>query len=127
MNEQAADATIASRRAHIVRVVESLPGAEIEERGQHLSFAVAGKRFAWYLDDHHGDGRIALSCKGEPGVNAVLADAQPGRFHIPKYVGPRGWIGLWLDLPDIDLEEVDRLVRTAYRLAAPKRLSRGLP
>jgi hypothetical protein len=114
---------IARRRARIVSLIESLPDATVTAPGgQHLSLEVRGKRFGYYLDDHHGDGRVALNCKAEPGANQSLADFAPERFHIPAYVGPRGWIGLWIDLPKIDWDEVQSLIIDAYRLTAPKRL-----
>jgi hypothetical protein len=117
----ASRATIAKRRARFVKLVTALPEATATG-DQHLSLEVRGKRFGYYLDDHHGDGRIALNCKAEPGVNRALAESDPARFHIPAYVGPKGWVGLWLDLPGIDWDEVDELLRDAYRLTAPKRL-----
>lgn len=112
--------TIARRRARLTNIVLALPAATAEG-DQHLSFAYKGKKFGYYLDDHHGDGMVALSCKAEPGVNRALVDAEPGRFFIPAYTGPRGWVGLRLDLVDIDWDEVEAFVHDAYRLTAPKR------
>lgn len=114
---------IARRRARIVALVESLPEATATECGtRHLSFEVRGKRFGYYLDDHHGDKRIALNCKAEPGGNESLVNFAPKRFHIPAYLGPRGWVGLWVDLPSIDWDEVSSILIDAYRLTASKRL-----
>ncbi len=81
-----------------------------------------GRRFAWFLDDHHGDGRLALNCKGAQGEASRLAEERPDRFFVPAYLGSRGWIGLWLDSPKPDWDEVEGLVVEAYRLVAPKRL-----
>lgn len=116
-------AVIARRRSRIVALVESLPDATVTAAGdQHLSLEVRGKRFGYYLDDHHGDGRVGLNCKAEPGANQSLADFAPERFHVPAYLGPRGWIGLWIDLPKIYWDEVQSIIVDAYRLAAPKGL-----
>ena len=112
----------ASRRVRVVAFVESLPEATASASGKHLSLEVRGKRFGYYLEDHHGDGRVALNCRAEPGGNQTLVDFAPERFHIPAYLGPRGWVGLWLDLPRIDWDEVESLIVDAYRLTAPKRL-----
>ena len=90
---------------------------------QHLRLDVRGKRFGYYLDDHHGDSRIALTCKAAPGVAPALVRQAPERYFIPAYVGPRGWAGLYLDLPRIDWAEVEELVVDAYRLQAPKKLA----
>jgi hypothetical protein len=104
-----------------VAIVESLP--EAAARGErHLSLEVRGKRFGWYLEDHHGDGRIALHVKAPRGALEAHLAAAPGHFHVPAHVGHRGWVGLWLDLPATDWEEVARLVARAYSLTAPKRL-----
>lgn len=114
---------IARRRARVVALIESLPEAAAVDCGsQHLSLEVRGKRFGYYLDDHHGDGRVAINCKAEPGGNQTLVDFAPDRFHIPAYVGSRGWVGLWIDLPTIDWEQVESIIMDAYRLTAPKRL-----
>jgi hypothetical protein len=114
---------LARRRAQLVALVDSLPEASaVECGGTHLSLEVRGKRFGYYLDDHHGDGRIAINCKAEPGGNQTLVDFAPERFHLPSYLGARGWVGLWLDLPSINWEEVESILTDAYRLTAPKRL-----
>jgi hypothetical protein len=111
------------RRRRVVSLVESLPEASAIPGGDgHLSLTVRGKRFGYFLDNHHGDGRAALNCKTVPGVNETLAGAAPERFYIPKYVGHRGWLGLWLDLPKIDWEEVEGVMTEAYRLVAPRTL-----
>jgi phosphoribosylglycinamide formyltransferase-1 len=112
--------TIARRRARLTKIVLALPGATVEGQ-QHLSLAYKGKKFGYYLDDHHGDGIVGLSCKAEPGVNRALVEVEPDRFFIPSYTGPKGWVGLRLDLADIDWGEVEAFVHDAYRLTAPAR------
>lgn len=114
---------IARRRSRIIAFVKSLPEALVNPAGdRHLSLDVRGRRFGYYLDDHHGDGRVAHNCKAEAGAAHILTDFAPERFHVPAYLGPRGWIGLWVDLPEIDWDEVQSIIVDAYRLAAPKRL-----
>jgi len=45
------------RRARLVESCASLP--EVDVSGdEHLAFKVRKKIFAYYLHDHHGDGRI---------------------------------------------------------------------
>jgi hypothetical protein len=112
----------AERRARVVAIVEGLPEAGVVTAGAHLSLEVRQKRFGWYLDDHHGDGRLAINCKAPPGVAQQLANHAPDRFHIPKYVSNLGWVGLWLDTPRIDWKEVEAILVGAYRLTAPKKL-----
>jgi len=76
------------------------------------------------LNDHHGDGIVSVACKALPGDNTALAVAQPERFYLPAYIGPRGWIALRLDTGKVDWDEVAELVMGSYRLIAPKRLVR---
>lgn len=109
--------------AERVRTIASrLP--EVDTEGdQHVGFSVRGRRFAWYLDDHHGDGIVALSCRAVPGLNTDLVDRFPDRYYIPSYLGARGWVAIRLDTPDVDWAEVEERLSDAYRLAAPKRLA----
>ena len=44
---------------------------------------------------------------------------------MPPYVGPSGWVGIWLD-GNADWDELALLLRDGYRLTAPKRLLRVL-
>jgi hypothetical protein len=112
----------AERRARVVSIVEGLPEAGVVAAGNHLSLEVRQKRFGWYLDDHHGDGRLAINCKAPRGVAQQLAKHATDRFHIPKYVSHLGWVGLWLDTPQIDWAEVEAILVGAYRLTAPRKL-----
>jgi hypothetical protein len=86
-----------------------------------LSLEVRGKRFGWYLNDHHGDGRIAINCKAPPGGNRILVDSDPEIFHAPLFVAHLGWVGIWLDGKP-DWRVVQEVLETAYRLTAAKKL-----
>src|SRR4029434_7881444 len=83
-----------SRRKRLVRLAERLPEtkASLQSGHLHMSLEVRGKRFGWLLDDHQGDGRLALNCKGPPGANKMLVSANPELFHLPRYLWHRGWI-----------------------------------
>ncbi|HEX9991455.1 MAG TPA: MmcQ/YjbR family DNA-binding protein [Acidimicrobiales bacterium] len=109
--------------ARVRRICLALP--EATERPSHGSpaFFVRGRTtFAMFLDDHHGDGRLALWCPAPPGAQAELVEAEPDRFFVPPYVGHRGWVGLRLDR-SLDWAEVEAVLRDAYRTVAPKRLA----
>lgn len=108
-------------RARLIRICHRLPEAS-SEGNQHIAFVVRKRKFAYYLEDHHGDGRVALACKAEAGENAAIVASDPTRFFMPSYVGPRGWVGMWLDLPEVNWDEMQELVFNSYRLIAPKRL-----
>jgi hypothetical protein len=51
----------------------------------------------------------------------MLVEAEPGRFFVPPYVGQRGWLGVYLDVP-VDWDEIRSIVDGAYRAIAPRRL-----
>lgn len=93
--------------------------------GEHPTFRVRDKIFALHVDDHHGDGRVAVWCKAAPGVQGMLVGADPARFFVPPYVGHHGWVGVRLD-GAVDWEELTDLVAESYRRTAPKRLAAGL-
>jgi hypothetical protein len=90
---------------------------------QHLTFRIRKKVFAYYLDDHHGDGLVSISCKSTLDRQAELVGRHPDRYYVPDYVGPRGWVALRLDLPEVDWDEVAALVFAAYCIQAPRRLA----
>jgi hypothetical protein len=113
------------QRKRIIRIVERLPEGAAITQGAHLSLAVRTKRFGWFLADHHGDGRVALNCKASADMHDVLQQLAPAQFHVPKYVGNKGWIGLWLDVADINWSAVELALREAYLQVAPKRLSQS--
>ena len=117
--------TKASRRRRLSAMLRQLP--EVEESGdQHSKFTVRGRTVAYYLDDHHGDGVVAVDCKAPPGMQAELVSRDPDRYHVPAYLGAKGWVGLRLDLEEVDWDEVEELVIDSYRLVAPKRLAATL-
>lgn len=114
--------TAGERRERLVVICTGLPEAAIEG-DRHLRFVVRGRTFAYYLDDHHSDGRIGVCCKAPPGDQEALISADPERFYMPAYLARHGWISLRLDLPTVDWDEVTELVIDGYRLVAPKRLA----
>src|SRR5690242_9805218 len=103
-----------ARLARMSEICLSLPEATREDTGHNTTFRVRRKPFAYFLDNHHGDGIVGLWCKVLPGDNNVLIRSDPKRFYMPDYVGPRGWVGLRLDLGEVDWEEVSELVRHSY-------------
>jgi hypothetical protein len=110
------------QRKRIAKIVESFPEGEAKPIRQHLSLEVRGKRFGWFTTDHHGDGRVQLNCKASVEMHDMLERLVPAHFHIPKYVGSKGWVGVWLDLPKLDWAAVGLALREAYKQVAPKKL-----
>jgi phosphoribosylglycinamide formyltransferase-1 len=118
-----------SARAHLARLSKiclALPEATRQDSGSHAAFLVGKRTFAYFLNDHHGDGIVSVACKALPGDNTALTKAQPARFYLPAYIGPRGWVALRLDVGEPDWGEVTELVKGSYRLIAPKRLAASI-
>ena len=101
----------------------ALPETTREDKGEHAAFLVRKKIFLYYVNNHHGDGVVGLWCRVLPGENRFLVDADPRRYYLPAYVASRGWVGLRLDLPKLDWNEIRELVRGSYLQIAPARLA----
>jgi predicted DNA-binding protein (MmcQ/YjbR family) len=101
----------------------ALPEAHEVEAWGEPTFRIRNKLFAMYAspNTHHGNGRPAVWCKAAPGNQGLMVEAAPDRFFVPPYVGPSGWIGIWLDGP-VDWAELRELLYDSYVLVAPKRL-----
>ena len=115
--------TIERHLARLQKVCGQLPEAEVKSAAHH-TFLVRGKKFAYYLIDHHGDGRVSMQFKAERGLNQSLVDTDPSKFFLPPYMAHHGWIGLYIDRGKIDWGEIEDFLVNAYRLAAPKSLAR---
>ena len=103
------------------RICLALP--EVEERlshGEPAWFVQGKKTFVVYADHHHDD-RLAFWCAAPEGAQDVLVGSEPERFFRPPYVGVRGWLGVYLDVP-VDWGLIADLVADAYCMVAPKRL-----
>ena len=97
---------------------------EVEERLSHgaPSFFVRGKRcFVMVMDDHHGDGRLALWCAAPDGMQHALVAGDPESYFVPPYVGHRGWIGVRLDRA-LPWEAIAGAIEDGWLEVAPKRL-----
>jgi hypothetical protein len=96
---------------------------EVTERlshGEPTWFVRDKKTFVMYANHHHDD-RLGFWCAAPPGVQEALVGSEPERYFRPPYVGHRGWLGVYLDVP-VDWEEIAEIVEDAYRVVAPKRL-----
>lgn len=96
---------------------------EVTERPSHGEptwFVRDRKTFVTYADHHHDD-RLGFWCAAPPGSQEALVASDPERYYRPPYVGHRGWLGVYLDVP-VDWDEVAEIVTDAYRCVAPKTL-----
>ncbi len=119
------------RLTRLTKICLALPESKRRTQHSHAGFTVGKRTFAYFLDNHHRDGIVAVACKALPGDNTALLRANPDRFYLPAYIGPRGWVALRLDRGSIDWIEVRELVLTSYQQVAPRRrvaaTSRQLP
>lgn len=88
--------------------------------GEPTWFVRDRKTFVSYADHHHDD-RLGFWCAAPAGAQEALVAAEPDRYYRPPYVGHRGWLGVYLDVP-VDWDEVAEIVVDAYRMVAPKTL-----
>ena len=103
------------------RIALALP--EATERPSHgeVSF-FCRKQFVMVDDHHHGADHLAFWCAAPPGAQEELVGSDPERYFRPPYVGHRGWVGAYLDVPSVDWDELVGLVGEAHGLiAAPRR------
>lgn len=113
-----------SRLLRLIDLFAGLPEVSTEPAGErHLGFAVRRKTFAYYLNNHHGDGITCVCCKSTAAVQRELVARDPARYCVPAYLGSKGWVSLRLDTAKIDWNEVLERVVEAYRLQAPRRLA----
>ncbi len=105
------------------RLCLKLPEAHEVEAWEAPTFRVRNKLFAMYAspENHHGGGRPGVWIKAAPDNQALMLRAAPKRFFKPPYVGPSGWVGVWLDV-SVDWNELAMLLEDGYRMVAPKRL-----
>jgi hypothetical protein len=117
--------------ARLEAICLALPEAEAEREARHASFRARKKVFAYFLDNHHGDGIIGACVKGDKRANAALVRDEPKRFFMPAYIGARGWVGVRLDTKRVDWKDVSRRVEASYaavtakkKTVAPKKTAR---
>jgi predicted DNA-binding protein (MmcQ/YjbR family) len=105
---------------HLRAICLAYPEAEEAGGVGNPSFKVRGKIFAM-RHSLHEVARWSVWFKAPPGAQEVLVGAAPERFFVPPYVGSKGWVGAYLDVP-VDWEELADLIDESYRMTAPKRL-----
>jgi hypothetical protein len=102
----------------------SLPEThEVEAWGAPTFRIKGGKIFAMYASaaNHHGAGRHSVWIKATKDNQELMIRSNPTRFFKPPYVGPSGWIGVYLEKSP-DWNEVADLLSDGWRQIAPKTL-----
>jgi hypothetical protein len=97
---------------------------EVTERLSHgePTWFVRGKKTFVMTSNHHHDDRVAFWCAAPEGAQEILVESRPDKFFRPPYVGHRGWLGVYLDVP-VDWDELAEIVADAYCRIAPAKLA----
>ncbi len=104
----------------------ALPGTAEKTSHGIPAFHVAGKMFAYFRHDHHGNGNTSV-CVRTSGRDEqeMLIGANSVRFSWPAYIGHAGWIAVCLaDADDEAWEAAERRVRASYEFASARRPSK---
>lgn len=106
-------------------IAMALPGVvEKRSHGTPTFFTAEGRKgrtFASVHDEREWfEGRLCLWAAGPMELQEALVADGPERFFVPPYVGPRGWVGLRLDLPPVDWDEVAGVIEDAYAFIAER-------
>ena len=94
---------------------------DVTERLSHgePAWFVRDRSFATTADHHHDD-RLAVWLAAPAGRQESLVETDPERFFRPPYVGHRGWVGVYLDVP-VDWAELAQLLVEAHATIAEAR------
>jgi predicted DNA-binding protein (MmcQ/YjbR family) len=104
--------------SRLERICARLPEAAsaIDQFG-HTSYRIANKPFVILGEDQ---GKPSLAIKTDLATQDVLVKG--GQYFRTPYVGQHGWVTLRDDIA-ANWEEVEGLIRDAYKRVAPKRLA----
>jgi hypothetical protein len=94
-----------------------------EERVSHgqPTFFVAGKQFAQFRDNHHGDCKTVVCVRiSSLDEQAALLEAAPEIYSKPAYLP--SWLSINLAGDGVDWDHVADRIATSWELAAPRRL-----
>ena len=107
------------------RMSLTLPNAATKPSHGAVAYQVRGKTFGMVMDDHHGNKRAELWVKAAPGAQREWVAGDGKKYYVPPYVGPSGWIGVWLDVA-VDWPAVAELLVEGYLIQAGRRASAEL-
>jgi hypothetical protein len=96
---------------------------EAEERLSHgqPTFFVAGKQFAQFRHNHHGDGKTVVCVRvSSLDEQAMLLEADPETYSRPAYLP--SWVSINLVGENVDWDHVADRIAESWELAAPRRL-----
>ena len=98
-----------------------LPGTEERVSHGQPTFFVAGKQFAQFRANHHGDERTVVCVRvSSLDEQAMLLEADPDTYSKPAYLP--SWISINLAGDAVDWDHVADRIAASWELAAPRRL-----
>lgn len=103
---------------HVRKICLSLP--QVTEKISHgePAWFVGGRLFVMFADLHH-DNRVACWCAAPEGAQQALIQSDPEHYFRPPYVGVRGWVGVYLDVP-LEWENVEDVIAQAHQTVGAK-------
>ena len=96
---------------------------ETEERLSHgqPTFFVAGRQFAQFRKNHHGDGKTVVCVRvSSLDEQAMLIEVDPARFSKPAYMPT--WLSIDVAGNAVDWNYVGDRIAQSWELAAPRAL-----
>lgn len=96
---------------------------ETEERLSHgqPTFFVAGRQFAQFRANHHGDGKTVVCVRvSSLDEQAMLLEADPATYFKPAYLPT--WVSINLAADGVDWDHVADRIAESWELAAPRSL-----
>ena len=108
----------------LIRIREAaLELPETEERVSHgqPTFFVAGKQFAQFRANHHGDAKTVVCVRvSSLDEQAMLLEADPTTYSKPAYLP--SWVSINVAGDGVDWDHVADRIAASWELAAPRRL-----
>jgi len=103
------------------RICAAMPGTVEKLSHGAPPFFTPKRVYVMFVDNHHGDGHVAVWIPAAPGAQAALIEEAPDTYFRPPYVGGSGWVGV--ELAQVDDEQLGALIREAFRLMSAKTMA----
>jgi hypothetical protein len=98
-----------------------LPETEDRLSQGQPTFFVAGKQFAQFRANHHGDGKTVVCVRvSSIDEQAMLLEADSETYSKPAYLPT--WVSINLAGDSVDWDHVADRIAASWELAAPRRL-----
>jgi hypothetical protein len=98
-----------------------LPGTSERLSHGQPTFFVAGKQFAQFRQNHHGDARTVVCVRvGSLDEQAMLLEADSATYSKPAYLP--SWLAINVAGEAVDWDHVGDRIAQSWELAAPRRL-----